>query len=73
LAVIVDAVLDVRALDAKSLEAPPTFFRGSAADAMRGMTRRDESLVVVLDVDRLFAPDFFRVAEASPDEQRVVT
>ncbi|MFN8572853.1 MAG: chemotaxis protein CheW [Gemmatimonadaceae bacterium] len=56
MAVVVDAVLDVRPLADGALEEPPTFFRGGAADAMRGMTRRGDDLVVVIDVDRLFAP-----------------
>ncbi len=56
MAVVVDGVLDVRPIADGALEEPPAFFRGGAADAMRGMTRRGDDLVVVIDVDRLFAP-----------------
>lgn len=72
MAVVVDAVLDVRPLP-DGLEPPPPFFRGGGADAMLGMVRRGEALVVVLDVDRLLAPDVARPVPADADEQRLVS
>jgi purine-binding chemotaxis protein CheW len=52
-AVIVDAVLDVRPLEDTGLAEPPAFFRGLAAEYLRGLARRDGELVVVLDAERL--------------------
>jgi purine-binding chemotaxis protein CheW len=55
IAVMVDAVLDVRPVLESELAAPPTLFRGLAGAYLRGIVRRDEELVIVLDVDRLLA------------------
>jgi purine-binding chemotaxis protein CheW len=52
---IVDAVLDVRALDPDDLAPPPAFFRGLAGEYLVGLARRDQGLVVVIDVNRLLA------------------
>ena len=54
-AVVVDAVLDVRPLEDTALAAPPAFFRGLAAEYLRGLARRDGELVVVLDAERLLS------------------
>lgn len=54
-AVIVDAVLDVRPLEEGDLAPPPELFRGLAGEYLRGLTRRDGALVVVLDVGRLLS------------------
>jgi purine-binding chemotaxis protein CheW len=54
-AVVVDAVLDVRPLEDSALAAPPAFFRGLAAEYLRGVARRDGELVVVLDAERLLS------------------
>jgi len=56
-AVIVDAVLDVRPMNPAELVAPPRLFRGLSAEYLRGLIRRDGQLVVVLDVDRLLSAD----------------
>ena len=56
-AATVDGVLDVSALDASRLAPPPALFRGLAASFVRGIVRRGERLVVLLDVGRLFATD----------------
>ncbi|HSA57364.1 MAG TPA: chemotaxis protein CheW [Gemmatimonadaceae bacterium] len=54
-AVVVDAVLDVRALPESELAEPPAFFRGLAGAYLRGLARRDGELVVVLDANRLLS------------------
>lgn len=54
-AALVDGVLDVRTLHPSDLSPPPGFFRGLAGEYLKGLTRRDEELVVVLDVERLLA------------------
>jgi len=56
-AATVDAVLDVTALDASRLAPPPALFRGLAASFLRGIVRRGERLVVLLEVARLFSTD----------------
>lgn len=54
-ALLVDAVLDVRPVAPSDVEEPPVLFRGLAGEYLRGLTRRQGDLVVVLDVDRLLA------------------
>lgn len=54
-AVLVDAVLDVRTVQAAELAPPPPLFRGLAAQYLRGVMRRDEQLVIVLECDRLLS------------------
>jgi purine-binding chemotaxis protein CheW len=53
-AAIVDAVLEVVPLGA-SLAEPPALFRGLAAEFLRGILRRGERLVIVLDIPRLLS------------------
>jgi purine-binding chemotaxis protein CheW len=52
-AVLVDAVLDVRSVQPEDLVPPPPLFRGLAAEYLRGVLRRDDKLVIVLDSDRI--------------------
>ena len=54
-AAVVDAVLEVVALGASQLAEPPALFRGLAGEFLRGILRRGERLVIVLDVARLLA------------------
>ena len=54
-AAVVDAVLDVSALEAGRLEAPPPLLRGLAAEYLRGIVRREGKLVMLLDADRLLS------------------
>lgn len=50
---IVDAVVEVAAVDAGRVSPPPKFFRGLAAEYLKGIVKRDDKLVIVLDVERL--------------------
>jgi len=52
-AVLVDAVMDVRTIQSAELVEPPPLFRGLAAEYLRGVIKRDDQLVIVLDTDRL--------------------
>lgn len=52
IAVTVDTVLEVAAASGE-VTAPPPFFRGLAGEYLRGLVRRGEQIVLVLDVDRL--------------------
>lgn len=54
-AVTVDAVLEVAALDPAMLAPPPPLFRGLAGEYLRGIVRRGDRLVIFLDVDRLLS------------------
>jgi purine-binding chemotaxis protein CheW len=55
--VVVDAVQEVVSVAAAELSPPPALFRGLSREFLRGIVRRDERLIVFLDVQRLLASD----------------
>jgi purine-binding chemotaxis protein CheW len=50
---IVDAVLEVAAVPPSMISAPPALFRGLSAEFMKGIVKHDETLIVILDVNRV--------------------
>jgi len=54
LGVVVDAVEDVADVVAEEIEPPPPAWAGGAADYLLGMTRKGESPVVLIDMDKIF-------------------
>ncbi len=52
---VVDAVLEVVPIGSVPLAPPPPLFKGMAADFLKGILRRNERLIIVLDVTRLLA------------------
>jgi purine-binding chemotaxis protein CheW len=54
-AMLVDAVLDVKPVQPGDLMDPPALFRGLAREYLKGLTRRHDQLVVVLDVESLLS------------------
>jgi len=55
IAAVVDAVMEVVSIGSVPLAPPPPLFKGMAADFLKGILRRNERLVIVLDVTRLLA------------------
>jgi len=53
--IVVDAVTEVAAVAAAELQPPPNYFRGLAGEYLRGLVRRQEHIVIVLDPDRLLS------------------
>lgn len=52
---IVDAVLEVTSFEPGQLAPPPPIFRGLAGEYLRGIIRREDRLLIFLDVARLLA------------------
>lgn len=52
---IVDAVKEVAVVPTGAVTAPPPLFRGLSSDAIRGIAKIGDRLVVVLDVERVMA------------------
>jgi purine-binding chemotaxis protein CheW len=50
---VVDAVLDVAAVDRTAVQPPPELFRGLAGEYLKGIVRRENKLVMLLDVTKL--------------------
>lgn len=57
LAATVDRVVDVRAVAEADLVPPPALVHGVTGEFLLGMMRRDDAMVFVLDVPRLFTLD----------------
>lgn len=53
--VVVDAVQEVISVPAGQVSPPPALFRGLSSEFLRGIVRRDDRLIVFLDVQRLLA------------------
>lgn len=53
LGAVVDAVLEVITVDATTISAPPPVVRGLSGQYLLGLARRDDRVVLVLDVARL--------------------
>ena len=56
LGALADSVQEVIDLDAGQIEPPPRLGTSIRADFIRGMGKRDERFVIILDVDRVFSP-----------------
>ena len=54
-AILVDAVLDVKPVSPGDVMDPPELFRGLAGEYLKGLTRRQRQLVVILDVEHLLS------------------
>lgn len=50
---VVDAVVEVSTLDMATVSPPPPLFRGLAGEYLRGIVKRNDRLVILLDVPRL--------------------
>ena len=65
IAVTVDSVLEVSGA-AGDISAPPPLFRGLAGEYLRGLFKRGDAIVIVLDVDRLLsATERLRLGKAT--------
>ncbi|MDB4955005.1 MAG: chemotaxis protein CheW [Myxococcales bacterium] len=62
-ALVVDAVLDVRTLEPSVLAALPPLVGGTNRDIVRAIGALDAELVVVLDAARILSADAWRVLE----------
>lgn len=56
-AAAVDRVVDVRPVADGEVAPPPELVRGLAGECLRGVLRRDNTMVLLLDVARLLHPD----------------
>lgn len=57
LGLIVDAVTEVLRVPATALTDPPPFFRGIAAEFVRGIVRAGERLIVIIDIAQVLSSD----------------
>lgn len=63
---LTDQVYEVTPLDSHEVEAPPEIGRSRHADFIRGLGRRNDAFVLLLDLDRLFSADDIVLDEGLP-------
>jgi purine-binding chemotaxis protein CheW len=64
---VVDAVLEVASPTSDQLAPPPPLFRGFSAEFVRGVVRRNDRLIVFLEVTKLLTTDERVVLERAAD------
>jgi len=65
--IMADAVSQVVTLGAEDIEPPPTFGTRAHTSFLSGMGKRDESFVLILDVDRVLSADELLSADTAPE------
>jgi purine-binding chemotaxis protein CheW len=81
IAAVVDQVLEVVPLGRSQLAPPPPLFKGLSAEFLRGILRRNDRLIIVLDVARMLATKerlafdraMLEAVELPPEPQRAST
>lgn len=71
---VVDAVLDVSAIERNRLEAPPPLLNGLSAEYLHGIARREGQLVLLLNANRVLSSTDerllqTRIAEMTPKQR----
>lgn len=68
LGVLADAVHEVMELDPEQIEPAPKIGTGLNTEFLKGMGRRGEEFIMILDIDRVFSADELAVVtQTSPD------
>ncbi len=69
---LADAVHEVVEIDEGAIEPAPRFGTRLAAEFIKGVGKREESFVILLDIDRVFnAEEVTLLAQATPQEEAV--
>jgi len=69
---LADAVHEVVEIDETAIEPAPRFGTRLAAEFIRGVGKRDEGFVILLDIDRVFnADEVSLLAQTAPQEESV--
>jgi purine-binding chemotaxis protein CheW len=58
---IVDSVSDVMGIPIKSIQDTPSFSARINTEFMRGIGQKDDSLIIILDVDKILTSDEFEI------------
>jgi purine-binding chemotaxis protein CheW len=65
---LADAVHEVVDIDEKSIEPAPRFGTRLAAEFIKGVGKKDELFIIILDIDRIFNADEISVIAAGTEE-----
>lgn len=64
LGIIVDSVESVLAVDQKEIQPPPDVGSGSNTNYIRGVTRKDKKLILLLDIERTLSVEDLRAMKS---------
>jgi purine-binding chemotaxis protein CheW len=64
---LADSVQEVIDLDEENIEPPPRLGTKVDTDFIRGMGKRNEDFIIILDIDRVFNSSELKVAEDAQD------
>ena len=67
LGALVDSVQEVFELEPDRIEPAPKIGKGLKTEFIRGMGKRDESFVIILDIDKVFTADELALADGAGD------
>ncbi len=70
LGALADSVQEVIDVDAASIAPPPRMGTRVHTDFIRGMAKREDQFLVLLDIDRVLSEDDLRAVAAAPGEDR---
>jgi Chemotaxis signal transduction protein len=70
---LADAVHEVVEIDEKSIEPAPRFGTRLAAEFIKGVGKKDESFIIILDIDRIFNAEEISVLASSKEEATAET
>src|SRR5208283_6037292 len=62
LGALVDSVQEVFEMEAEQIEPPPRLGLGMKVELIKGMGKRDNGFVIILDIDKVFSMDEFDMA-----------
>ncbi len=66
---LADAVHEVVEIDEKAVEAAPRFGTRLAAEFIRGVGKKDETFIIILDIDRIFNAEDISVLSATREAE----
>jgi purine-binding chemotaxis protein CheW len=69
LGALVDSVQEVMELDPGQIEPPPRIGTRLNTKFIKGMGKRDEEFIIILDIDKVFSADEFALAQSISGEQ----
>lgn len=65
LGALVDSVQEVFEMEPGQIEPPPKIGTGLKTDFIRGMGKRDERFIIILDIDKLFSQEELEIADSA--------
>lgn len=65
LGALVDSVQEVFELEPSQIEPPPKIGTGLRTECIKGMGKRDDKFIIVLDIDKVFSADELEIADGA--------